>query len=114
MSAIDGSGAMCGDAKKTLRASATLWSWITNYRLNIALGLESIECGVDGTDGDVALGASFDFLTDGDAVGLIAETQKSQDNDVFEFAKKIALVHYIYNIEEIEKVNGRISAAQSA
>jgi len=46
------------------------------------------------------MSAEFNLLPHGDPIGAIFQTQQCQDNDVIEFARVIAAIHYLCNIEQ--------------
>jgi len=52
-----------------------------------AFFFEAGEGGVDGADGDVVAGAAFDFLADGDAVGVCAEVEEGEHDEELELAE---------------------------
>ena len=55
-------------------------------RRHEALLLEASERGVDGADGDVVAGAALDLLADGDAVGVVAQTEEGEHDEELELA----------------------------
>lgn len=107
MGTIHGGDAFRGDAEETLGTSAAFGGGIAEVGFDVALGLQTVEGGVDGADGYLAVGARFDFLADGDAVGAIGKTEKGQEDKVFKFAEEITGRHYIYNIEEMGRGQGK-------
>jgi hypothetical protein len=54
-----------------------------------AFFLEAGEGGVDGADGDVVAGAAFDFLADGDAVGVLPEVEEGEHDEELELAEAV-------------------------
>ena len=52
-----------------------------------AFFLEAGEGGVDGADGDVMAGAAFDFLTDGDTVGVSPKVEEGEHDEELELAE---------------------------
>jgi len=93
MGAADGFNACPRDAKEALRAAAAFRRRIAHLRRDIAFSLQAIERGIYGPDGNFTIGAQFDFLADGDAVGAVFQAQEGQNDDVFEFAEEVAVAH---------------------
>ena len=52
-----------------------------------ALGFEAVERGVQRPYCDPPASAFFDFQADGNAIGILAETEDGEENHLFEFAK---------------------------
>ena len=48
---------------------------------------EAGEGGVDGADGDVVAGAAFDFVADGDAVGVGSQVEEGEHDEELELAE---------------------------
>jgi len=91
-----------GDAEESFRPPAPFRRGIPRARLHVAFCFQPIESGIDGADRNFSLRANLDLAANGDAVGLVIQTQNREKHDVFEFAKIVAVGHYLYNIEEID------------
>jgi hypothetical protein len=102
---LDGGNTLRSNAKEALGPSTTFRSGISHAGLHVAFCFETIEGGIDGTDGHFPLGACFDLPPDGHSVGLVSKAQDRQKYDVFEFAEVIASRHYVYNIEEMMRLS---------
>jgi hypothetical protein len=90
--------------EKTLRSSPALCGGIAQMRLDVTLGLQAIERGIDCAYRHLTASAGLDFLPDSNPVGPITKTQKRQNDDVFKFTEIITARHYLYNIEEIPDI----------
>ena len=93
MGTMNGGDSFGGDTEEALGTTAAFGGGIAEMRLDVALGLEAIERGVDGSDRDVTVDARFDFLANGDTVGVVTEAEKGKEHDVFEFAEEVAGGH---------------------
>ncbi len=93
MGAIHGGDSFSGDVEETFGTSAALGGGIAKVGFDVTLGLQAVEGGVDGADGDLAVGARFDFPADGDAVGAIGEAEQGEEDEVFKFAEVVAGGH---------------------
>jgi len=89
--AVDGGNPLTGDAKESLRASASLGGWIPGAGLHIAFCLETIQRGIDGADGDFAFRACLNLLPNGNTVGLVMQPQNREKYNVLEFAEIAAI-----------------------
>jgi hypothetical protein len=74
------------DMEKSLGAAAALRRRVAQARGNEALVLQAVERGVECPGRRLAAGPFADFLADGDAVCVVAETQNRQQHHLFEFA----------------------------
>ena len=74
------------DTEKAFRPSAPLRRRVTKVGLDVTLGFQTVERGIDGADRDFTPRACFDLLPHCDPVSVITKAQKSQDSDVFKFA----------------------------
>jgi hypothetical protein len=70
---------------------------------DVPFSFETIQSGVYRTNRYLTVNAEFDLLPHRDPIGPIFEPQKRQDDNVLEFAQKIAVTHYLYNIEQTEE-----------
>ena len=70
-------------------ASAPDGEWVGEPGDDEAFFLEPGECGVDGANGDVVSRAAFDFLADGDAVGVVAEVEEGEHDEELELAEAV-------------------------
>lgn len=91
MRTIHGHQSFGRNAEESLRSSTTLGSRIAEMGLDVSLRFKTIERGIDGADGYVTSNARFNFLAHSDAIGLIAETQKRQNDDVFKLSEVVAV-----------------------
>ena len=65
----------------------TLCGRLADVRCDESFVLEPRECFVDGAEGQIASGASLDFVVDGNAVGVLADAQNCEEDDLFEFTE---------------------------
>ena len=101
MGAAHGRDSFGCDTEEALRTAAAFRGRIAAVGLDVPLGLQAIQGGIDGPDGHLTLGAEFNLLPHGDSIGLISQAEKCQDNDVLKFAEVIAISHFLYNIDQI-------------
>src|SRR2546429_5903022 len=80
-----------GDAEESFRPPAPFRRGIPRARLHVAFCFQPIESGIDGADRNFSLRANLDLAPNGDAVGLVIQTQNREKPDVFEFAKIVAV-----------------------
>ncbi len=101
MGAAHGRDSLGRDTEEALRTAAAFRSRIATVRLDVTLGLKTVQRGIYGADGHLTVGAQFNLLPYGDPIGLICQAKKCQDNDVLKFAEVIAISHILYNIDQI-------------
>ena len=87
------------DAEKALGASSAFRRRFASMRSDVSFSLQAIQSGVHRADRYLAVRAKFDLLAHSYPVGAIFQPQEREDDDVLEFAKIIAVAHYLYNIE---------------
>jgi len=104
VSPLNGGDAGSGCAEVALRAAAPLRGGIAESRPNVAFGFETIERGINRSDGHIPSGPRFQFAADGDTIGLLLETQKRSQNNEFETSEAVVLLHYIYNVHQIAEL----------
>lgn len=100
---MDGLDALGGDAEGAFGAASPLGLGVGDGGGDEAFGFETVEGGVDGSDGDVAAGAVGDFASDAHAVGVVVETEDSEEDEVFEFSEGITLGHDFYIVEKVSE-----------
>jgi hypothetical protein len=79
--------------EETFRLSAPLGRRVTQARVHVAFCFKAAKGGIDSPDGDIATNAHFNFLSHGDSVGVITETQERENDNVLEFAEIITAGH---------------------
>ena len=94
----EGVAAFAGDGDEALGAAAALGRGAAVAEGDQALVLHAVQRGVERAGGGVAAGAGGDLGEDGDAVGLVAETQDGEEDDLLEFAERGVGVHMDYNV----------------
>src|SRR4029453_8724670 len=85
--ALEGAFAQGGEFPVFAGASAANREGVGEPGGDEAFFLEAGEGGVDGADGDVVAGAAFDFLSDGDAVGVLAKVEEGEHDEELELAE---------------------------
>lgn len=89
------------DTEEAFRTSAAFRRRIAAERFDVAFYFHAIQCCVDGSKRDLAVGARFDFLTHRDAIGSIFKAHEGQQNEMFELAEVAGAKHYFYILEQI-------------
>ena len=87
------------DLEVALRSSAALRRGIAERRRDVAFVLEPIERSVQRADRQRASRSPLDVEPDRHAVGLVAEAQDGQQDDLFELAEMLAAGHMFCIIE---------------
>ncbi len=103
MDVVHGRHSLGSDSKEALRTTAAFGRWIAATGLDVAFRFQAIEGGVYGSDGYFAIRAKLDLPAHGYSIGSIFEAEKSEHDDVLEFAEVIAAQHYIYSVEQISR-----------
>src|SRR5437660_7868692 len=67
-----------GDAEESFRPPAPFRRGIPRARLHVAFCFQPIESGIDGADRNFSLRANLDLAANGDAVGLVIQTQNRE------------------------------------
>jgi len=93
MSAMNSGDAFRRDTEEALGTAPAFRRGIAEMRNDVTLGLEAIERGVNGSNGDVAVNAGFNLAANGYAVSVVAEAKKSEEHNVLELAEEIAWRH---------------------
>ena len=96
--------ALRGHVEESFRTSTPLRSRFCAVRSDVTFRLQTIEGGVDSADGYLATSAEFDLLPHRDSIGPVFQPQKRQDDEVLEFAKIIVPSHFLYNIDQINRL----------
>ena len=81
MRAINGRHPLCGDAEESFGSPAPFRRGISRVRLRVAFGFQPIESGIDGADRSFSSRSNLDLAANGDAVGLVIETQNRKKHD---------------------------------
>src|SRR5471030_3069649 len=90
------------DAEVALRPAAALRHGIAEPGRNIAFFFQAIERAIQRTDGDGSAGAIFDFAPQGNAVGILPESEDGEECDLLEFAQMLARRHMFCTIGQYE------------
>jgi hypothetical protein len=84
---VEGADTGGGDAIEAARTAGACGGSLFETGREKLLLLETIECGVDGAGGGVAVEGEFDGTKDGAAVGLVAEAVNGKEDGLFERSK---------------------------
>lgn len=105
----EAASAGAGDGVEALGATAALGSGIAGARGEQALGLEALECGVEGAGGGRAVGAGLEFVADADPVGRVAEPKGREEDQLLEFTEWLLRAHNNYKVVQmVEKVQSKM------
>src|SRR5688572_30644786 len=91
-----------GDRHVPLGSSASLWSRVAHARDDQALDLEPLERGVERTRRDGASRTLGQLRADRDAVGVIAETQNREEDQLFQLAEIERRRHLNFIVVQID------------
>ena len=81
------------DLEVALRPPAALRCRIAEGRRHVAFLLETIERPIQGADGQRAAGAGFDLEANGHTVGVVAQPQNGEEDDLLELTEVLAPGH---------------------
>jgi hypothetical protein len=86
-------------AEKSLRAASAYGRGVAQSRGNQAFLFEALQCGIDAAESSFAPASFLDFVTDGDAVCVVSETDQREEHHQFELAEIWASGH-LFNYTE--------------
>ena len=98
LGAGEGVAAFAGDGDEALGATSALGCGAAVAEGDEALVLHAVQRGVERAGGRIAAGFGGDFGEDGDAVGLVAEAQDGEENDLLKFAEGTIRAHMDYKV----------------
>lgn len=102
MRPIENGQAAGSDLEESLGAASSFRCRLAQMRLDVPLRFQPVERCIDCSNRNFAPSSSLNLLADGYSVRFLTEPEERQENDVLKAAQVIA-VHYIYNIELMER-----------
>lgn len=94
----EGGAAGFGEGEEAFGATSSLRGGVAEFGADNAFLLHAVEGGVEGSRSGFATGAEGDLGADGNPVGVVAETQDGEEDDLFELAEGCWLRHNNYNV----------------
>ena len=85
--------------------TATFGCGVPYPRTYVAFAFQAFKRRVYGTDCDFTAGARFNLASDRGAVGVAAEPEQRQQNELFEFAERCSHeAHIVHNVDYISRI----------
>lgn len=95
--------------------TATFGRGITYARPYVAFAFQAFKRRVDSTDCDFTPGARFNLASDRGAVGVAAEPQQCEENELLEFAERRSHeTHIVHNVDDISSLPLQRRCCESA
>src|SRR5262245_28627421 len=83
------------DMKILFRSSTPFRCWLSHFRCDETLPLQTLKCSINTTDRNVTASAPLKLLADGNAIGIIAKSDEHQHHHQFKVAKLVTLEHFL-------------------